>query len=211
MLAHEMHDTLAQSFAGLGFQLQAIRNRMPEDMPALHKQIELACDLVRHSHEEARRDIMMLRTESFEQMELTRMLEQCAKKMLDGGNVEIAVSQTGDLRPLPLRINDTLFRIGQEALANAVRHATPKRISIMTAYTKDSVQMVIEDDGSGYDAGSEKKGFGVRGMKRRAAAISAAIEIATSPNLGTRVQVTAPLPAGMHLKYWAGKKRKSDS
>jgi len=201
MLAHEMHDTLAQSFAGLGFQLQAIRNRMPEDMPAVHKQLDLACDLVRHSHEEARRDIMMLRSESFEQMELTRMLEQCARKMLDGGPVEIEVSQAGDIRPIPLRVNDTLFRIGQEALANAVRHATPTRISIATAYAKDFVQMVIEDDGTGYDAGSEKKGFGVRGMKRRAAAISAALEIATSPNKGTRVQVTAPLPARMAFRW----------
>jgi hypothetical protein len=203
MLAHEMHDTLAQSFAGLGFQLQAIRNRMPEDMPTLHKQLDLACDLVRHSHEEARRDIMMLRSESFQQMELTRMLEQCAKKMLDGGPVKVEVSQTGDIRPIPLRINDTLFRIGQEALANAVRHATPTRISIATAYAKNSVHMVIEDDGTGYEAGNEKRGFGVRGMKRRAAGISAAIEIATSPNKGTRVQVTAPLPARMAFRMKA--------
>lgn len=197
MLAHEMHDTLAQSFAGLGFQLQAIRNRMPEDMPAIHKQLDLACDLVRHSHEEARRDIMMLHSESFKQMELTHMLEQCAKKMLEGGPVEIKILQSGDPRPVPLRINDTLFRIGQEALANAVRHAMPTCISIVTVYARDSVQMIIEDDGTGYVADNEKRGFGVRGMKRRAAAISAAIEIVALPDKGTRVCVTAPLPARM--------------
>jgi cation transport regulator ChaB len=56
-LAHEMHDTLAQSFAGIGFQLQAIRNGLPKDMSTLHQQLELASALVRHSHEEARRSI----------------------------------------------------------------------------------------------------------------------------------------------------------
>ena len=53
-LAHEIHDTLAQSFAGIGFQLQAIRNRLPSGDTILTEQVELACSLVRHSHEETR-------------------------------------------------------------------------------------------------------------------------------------------------------------
>ena len=202
LLAHEMHDTLAQSFAGLGFQLQAIRNRMPDDMPAVHQQLDLACDLVRHSHEEARRNITMLRPETFEPMELTRMLEGCAHKMLEGGAVGIQVLQTGDPRSIPLRINDTLFRIGQEALANAVRHAMPTRISISVRYSENSVCMEIEDDGIGYDRRNELKGFGVRGMRRRVAAISGAMEITTSPGRGTHVLITAPLPMRLTLNTW---------
>jgi signal transduction histidine kinase len=198
-LAHEMHDTLAQSFAGLGFQLQAIRNRMPEDMPAVHQQLDLACDLVRHSHEEARRSIMMLWTESQESMELGRILELSARKIVEGGTVSIVMSQTGTSRSVPLRINDTLFRIGQEALANSVRHARPVQIQISVCYEKNAVRLEIEDDGTGYDRSSEKKGFGLRGMKRRATAISAAFEVITSPGAGTRVVVTAPLPPRLTL------------
>lgn len=198
LLAHEMHDTLAQSFAGLGFQLQAIRNRMPYEIPAVHQQLDLACDLVRHSHEEARRNITMLRTPKFAPMDLARALEVCAQTMLDGGQVKIEVSQTGDARAVPLRINDTLFRIGQEALANAVRHATPGRISISVRYLENCVCLEIADDGIGYEKAHEQKGFGVRGMKRRAAAISATIDIVSSHGEGTRILVTTPL--AMHLK-----------
>lgn len=65
-LAHEMHDTLAQSFAGIGFQLQAIRNGVPGQDTHLLDQLDLASNLVRHSHEEARRRIATLRPESLE-------------------------------------------------------------------------------------------------------------------------------------------------
>src|SRR5436853_2035374 len=54
-LAHEVHDTLAQSFAGIGFQLDAIRNGVPKDLKIIHHQLDVASDLARHSHEEARR------------------------------------------------------------------------------------------------------------------------------------------------------------
>ena len=60
-LAAEMHDTLAQSFAGIGFQIQAVRNGTPEELQNLHHQLDVATELVRHSHEEARRSIAALR------------------------------------------------------------------------------------------------------------------------------------------------------
>jgi two-component sensor histidine kinase len=204
LLAHEMHDTLAQSFAGLGFQLQAIRNRMPENMPKVQEQLDLACDLVRHSHEEARRQIMMLRAESPERAGLAPLLESCARHMLEGGDVVVESQQEGDCGAIPLRVNDTLFRIGQEALANAVRHARPTRIRILALCSDDSVTLTIEDDGRGYEQGSEGRGFGVRGMRRRAATIGANMTIATSPGQGTRVIVTAHLPRRGTLSIWTG-------
>ena len=61
-LAHEMHDTLAQSFAGIGFQLQAIRDEI-DDRSAIDRELDLASSLVRRSHEEAKRSIAALRPE----------------------------------------------------------------------------------------------------------------------------------------------------
>lgn len=201
-LAHEMHDTLAQSFAGLGFQLQAIRNRMPGDIPAVHQQLDLACDLVRHSHEEARRSIAALRPEALEPVNLIPALENCARKMVKGGAVSIEVSRAGECRPAPLRIANALFRIGQEAIANAVRHAKPSCIRIAICYSEKALQLKIEDDGTGFISGRETRGFGLRGMRKRAAAISAHIEIITAPGSGTRVLVTAPLPPRPTLNTW---------
>jgi signal transduction histidine kinase len=203
-LAHEMHDTLAQSFAGLGFQLQAIRNRMPEDIPAVHQQLDLACNLVRHSHEEARRSIADLRPEAMGSVDLAPALERCARKMVEGGAVAIEVSKSGEARPIPQRVANALFRIGQEAIANSVRHAKPARIGISISYLEDAVRLEIEDNGAGFISGSEGAGFGLRGMRKRAAAASARFEIVSAPGRGTRVLATAPLPPRPNMNTWPG-------
>ncbi len=88
-LAHEMHDTLAQSFAGIGFQLHAIRNGLHEDNPAVLQQLDLASNLVRHSHEEARRSIATLRPESLELADVLTALDACARRMVEGGSVQV--------------------------------------------------------------------------------------------------------------------------
>ena len=85
-LAHEMHDTLAQSFAGIGFQLEAIRSGVPQELPATHQQLDLASDLVRHSHEEARRSIASLRPQSLRAATCLAALDACAKRLVYGGS-----------------------------------------------------------------------------------------------------------------------------
>lgn len=193
-MAHEMHDTLAQSFAGIGFQLEAIRNGIPEELPTTHEQLNLATDLVRHSHEEARRSIATLRPESLESVDLLAALETCARRMVEGGSVRILVSSDGDIRNIPLRITDTLYRIGQEAIANAVRHAHPFTIKISLHYSKNILTMMIVDDGAGFAQSGSLSGFGVRGMRKRAASIAAKFEIVSAPEMGTHVRVDAILP-----------------
>jgi signal transduction histidine kinase len=203
-LAHEIHDTLAQSFAGIGFQLEAIRSGVPGELSATHQQLDLASDLVRHSHEEARRSIATLRPESLESGDLVAALDLCARRMVEGGLVEVVTTCTGDVRNMPLRITDTLYRIGQEAIANAVRHAHPARIAIALEYEKNLVRLTVSDDGVGFTPGGDLRGFGVRGMRKRAAGISAKIEIFSAPGQGTRIQVAAALPPQITLMSWPG-------
>ena len=100
-LAHEMHDTLAQSFAGIGFQLQAIRNRLPEESPGVLQQLDLASNLVRHSHEEARRSIATLRPESLESEDILSALDRCARRMVEGGMVQVLSQRKGTRGPSP--------------------------------------------------------------------------------------------------------------
>lgn len=193
-LAHEMHDTLAQSFAGIGFQLDAIRNGVPSDLAIIHRQLDLASDLTRHSHEEARRSIATLRPASLQSGELITALERCARRMVEGGAVTVVAACIGDVRRMPLRITDTLYRIGQEAIANAVRHAHPTAITISIDYQKIRVRLLVVDDGIGFQQAGELRGFGLQGMRRRAATISAALQILSTLGHGTRVEITAPLP-----------------
>ncbi len=201
-MAHEMHDTLAQSFAGIGFQLQAIRNGIPDESSAVLQQLDLASDLVRHSHQEARRSIATLRPESLESEDLLTALNVCARRMVEGGSVQIVTETEGDNRPLPLRISDALYRIGQEAIANAVRHSNPTLITIRLLFGENLASLQIEDNGSGFVPGNGLLGFGIRGMRRRAQGISAEFQIRSTPGEGTRIQISAPLPPRVTFSNW---------
>lgn len=201
-LAHEMHDTLAQSFAGIGFQLQAIRNRLPEREAGLHQQLDFADSLVRHSHEEARRSIAMLRPVSLKSEDLLAALDQHARHLVEGGAVRVISESTGEIRPLPLHIADTLFRVGQEAIANSIRHARPTALRIRLHYGENVASLQIADDGAGFVPRAGLQGFGVRGMRRRAQSISATFRLDSAPGQGTRVEITAPLPPRVTAATW---------
>jgi signal transduction histidine kinase len=200
-LAHEMHDTLAQSFAGIGFQLQAIRDEI-DDRSAIDRELDLASTLVRRSHEEARRNIAALRPELLESVGLLQALERSAKSMVAGGTITITTFSSGEAHGIPVRISDTLFRIGQEALANAVRHSDPTTLLISLVYRETALELIIEDNGRGFTVGADSDGFGIRGMKKRADGISADLSIQSTPGKGTAVRTIAPLPEKLMHTLW---------
>ncbi len=192
-MAYEMHDTLSQSFAGIGFQLKAIREGMPKELPKLQQQLDLASELVRHSHEETRRSIAVLRPEQPGPDGLLTALTECARRLVEGGSVRIAASCTGDVVRVPLRVADMLYHVGQEALANAIRHGQPSLLEITLAFEKDAVRLHILDNGAGFEPCQEHSGFGLRGMRKRAADIGATLEIRSHPGSGTEVFIRSTL------------------
>jgi signal transduction histidine kinase len=201
-LAFEMHDTLAQGFAGIGFQLEAIRTGVPSNQPRMHQQIDLASELVRHSHAEARRTVDMLRPQQLQSEGLLTALTMCAQRLVEGGSVAVVANSIGEVQPVPLRISDSLYRIGQEAVANAVRHAHASTLTIMLQYKKDALRLLISDDGAGFTAQENQPGFGLLGMRKRAASIGAKLEIASAPGEGTQVSVLTKLPPRVTFASW---------
>ena len=195
-LAHEMHDTLAQSFAGLDFKLRAIRNCTLRDVEnidrnKLRTELQEACEMVRHSHDEARRSLTSLRPEILEERGLSEALSQVGRRMIAGSSMDIKTDTLGQLRRLPAHVVDALFRIGQEAIANAVQHSHAKHLRIALDYQRAQLVMTVEDDGKGFRPDCESEGFGLTGMRRRAEAIHAKLEI-HSNGVGTKILVTAP-------------------
>ena len=194
-IAHDMHDTLAQSFVGIGFQLQAISNSIPEDLPGINQQLDLACDLVRHSHEEARRSLLTLRREFLESETLHSALNAFACRMVEHGSVSVRLTISGEDTSTPYAVKDALFRIGQEAIANAVRHGRPSVLHIQVKYASEAVNLLIEDNGAGFNPGENLRGFGLTGIRKRADGISAAVRISSTLGRGTQVSIIAPLPS----------------
>ncbi len=200
-LAMEMHDTLAQSFAGLGFQLEALCDEARPGS-SMRSQLESTLDLVRFGHMQARRNIAAMRPGNLEQLGLPKALEQAARTIVRGGNITVSMSLRGEARSLPLAVGDALFRIGQEAIANAVRHGRPHHIYLRLTFGKTSVKLTVRDDGSGFAMDSETSGFGVCGMKQRAERIAASFRVRSSPGHGTLVSVRAKSPRQLLSSWW---------
>ncbi len=206
-LAHEIHDTLAQSFAGIGFQLRAIVNRVSNgkhelNPAALVEELNRACDLVRQSHDEARRTITTLRPDATEAGGLIAALRQTASQMVGPAHVEIETFVEGELRSTPLQVLDSLFRIGQEAIANAIQHGHPTRLRICATYTASAIKLLIEDNGRGFVPGQDSDGFGLTGIRRRAEAIQGTLAIETAPGKGPRLMVEVPMTT-KRRQFWS--------
>jgi len=193
-LAHDIHDTLAQSFAGIGFQLQVIRKAVANGDPKLMQHVETARTLVRFSHKEARRSLNLDSPDEHLHTTLLSALEACSGRLVESVPIEIEIHSSGSIRQLPQSVNAQLFRIGQEAIANAVRHADPTRIMISLEYGNDFVRLQVVDNGSGFTIRGDLLGFGIRGMRTRASEINADLDIQSSPGAGTTVTATVPMP-----------------
>jgi signal transduction histidine kinase len=201
-LANEIHDTLAQSFAGIGFQLQAIQNSVPPGAEPLQSQVEMAISMARTSHGEARRSIASLRPKSLGPTGLLPALHECAERMIKNGNVTVETSGEDGGWTVPARTKDTLYLIGQEAIANSIRHADPRTIRVRLERTRESISLSVEDDGHGFIADSHHTGFGLLGMRKRAESISATLTIKSTPGSGTLVEVISPIRSNLLHRFW---------
>jgi signal transduction histidine kinase len=204
-LAHEMHDTLAQSFAGVGFHLQGVRNAVrngnQRSVEDLVSKLDIACDLVAHTHCEASANIAALHPDADEGSDLLVALERYAQRMLSAGRLPLVLERNGVPRALSLPVRDALFQIGREAITNVIRHGQVTRIVLRATYERRSMILTIRDDGVGFDP-EKQADFGVRAMLSRAEAIQAEFRVISAPGEGTTVQVRAPYGMRLTLADW---------
>jgi ligand-binding sensor domain-containing protein/signal transduction histidine kinase len=92
---------------------------------------------------------------------------------------------------LPLEIEQAIYRITQEALANIARHSQAQRVDVSLMYNGDSVQLCISDDGRGFDM-NKKHGMGLRSIRERVGSIHGTVQIQSAPGHGTRLFVQVP-------------------
>jgi DNA-binding NarL/FixJ family response regulator/signal transduction histidine kinase len=196
-LAREIHDTLAQSLIAVSMELDAIERRLIDDPAHVAGLVTHARGLAHRAVEEARHAIWRLRPASLERQSLAEALAAEVASLEQGGAIAEGVcSVQGECRPLAAEVEAALFRITQEALSNVRKHARARRVRVVLAYGEHTVRLLIEDDGRGFDPNEPARpgdgGFGVEGMRRRAALVGGDIELDSSPGWGTRIRVFVP-------------------
>jgi signal transduction histidine kinase len=202
-IAREIHDVLAHSLSGLMLQLEGAR--MLASTPSSNGQLQAALERAHHlAHaglEEARQAIGALRDEELPGAE---RLEQLAGDFTRDSGVHTRFEVVGAPRRLDSEASLTLFRVAQEALTNARKHAQPNRVELHLAYEPDGTRLVVEDhrDPAARPAtvpaspaqrasGDEHPGYGLTGMRERAELLGG--ELAAAPTHdGFRVELWIP-------------------
>jgi signal transduction histidine kinase len=198
-IAREIHDTLAQGFVGVSVQLELTAHLLAQSQVLeASQQVDRTRDLVREGLADARRSIWDLRaadTQTTLPMRLTRLGEQSTTERLKA-DVDIG----GTYRVLPANIENEVFRIVQEALANVVRHSAATRVALGLRYHPNELTVTVSDNGSGFHATDTtllaKGHFGLQGMRERANQIGGRLNVKSSPDGGTTITLTVPLPNG---------------
>jgi signal transduction histidine kinase len=191
-MAREIHDTLAQGFTGIVMQLEAAEDAL-EDGVSADVHLQRAKGLARESLAEARRSVHALRPALLEHSHWIQALQKSTHRLTQNSGIAIEWEITPDLPLLSPAIETELYRIGQEALTNVVRHARATHVRIVAGYNDNSLWLEVRDDGIGYVPNGKESGFGLVGMRERAAKIGATLMINGESQRGTTVHVTVPM------------------
>lgn len=190
-IAREIHDTLAQGFTGILVQLEAAQDVLATSRNKANSHIIRARTLAREGLVEARRSVWELRPHELEKGGLTFAIKGLARQAKsDGTSIQCLVK--GKSRRLSQEIENNLLRISQEALTNVIRHAHATRVQIRLTFKARNVQLILQDDGKGFNSHRTGTGFGLISMRERAQRIGAELTLSSKPGKGSKIVVNVP-------------------
>jgi ligand-binding sensor domain-containing protein/signal transduction histidine kinase len=200
-IARDFHDTLLQSFQGLLFRFQAVRE-LQRTRPAEAEEIlESALDQASQAITEGREAVQGLRASTVETNDLAVAIKTLGENLAAEGSsnssVGLSVEVEGTSRPLHPIVRDETYRIAGEALRNALRHAEATKIEVELHYDERQLRLRIRDDGKGIDpeflTSQGREGhFGMHGMRERAKLISGKLTVWTASGSGTEIELSVP-------------------
>lgn len=196
-LAREIHDTLAQSFAGIITQLQAGEQAPDDASRARHT--AAALQLAREGLDDARRSVRALRPIELDEGRLPEALANVAAAWSAHTGIPVELSTSGDARRLRTESEVALLRTAQEALANIEQHASARRVVLELRVDAARARLVVRDDGRGFDASVPAgpprrgdRGYGLIAMRERIESVAGAVVVESRPGHGTAVRAEVP-------------------
>jgi signal transduction histidine kinase len=190
-LAAEIHDTLAQGFTSILMLLQAAEPRIDNDPAEARRQIGLATRTARENLAEARALVAAVPPAALGDSSLDEAVRRLTDRLGEELDMDTQCVVSGEPRRLAARSEVVLLRAAQEGLANVRKHAKASRVGIELAYGTAGVRLEVTDDGAGFDP-ETASGFGLRGMRERAAQVDGTLDVRSAPGAGTSITVEVP-------------------
>jgi signal transduction histidine kinase/ligand-binding sensor domain-containing protein len=188
-LARELHDAVTQTLFSASLIAEVLPRLWAKDPERGRRQLDEVRLLTRGALAEMRSLLLELRPEALAKAKMDDLLRQLGRAMT--GRTGVPVSVSADVQcPLPAEVQISLYRIAQEALSNAAKHAEASHVDVHFQCDAGQATLSIHDDGQGFDLDNIPPGqFGLGIMEERASAIGADLEIESQPGHGTQISV----------------------
>jgi signal transduction histidine kinase len=194
-LARDLHDSVVQKLFGIVLASQSAATLFDRDADAARGQLDRLQELTREAIQELRSLIFQLRPADVESDGLAAALAKHVSVLRKVHAQTIALEVAGDPRLRP-GVDEEVFRIAQEALHNALKHAAAARLEVNLAEEPARLSLIVRDDGVGFDPGEpahRSRRLGLTSMEERARALGGELTIESTPGAGTTIGLEVPL------------------
>jgi signal transduction histidine kinase len=186
--ARELHDETLQALGGLRMLVSAARRR--QDAGAMRAALEDVVTTIDGEIESLRTLIRELRPAALDELGPAPAIEELAARTAARHGLEVTTELDLGGRRSP-EVETALYRIIQEALTNAVKHAGAARVAVAAREDGDALRLSVTDDGRGFDPAAPGAGFGLAGMRERVLLLGGTLDVTSGPE-GTRIAASLP-------------------
>ena len=196
-IAREIHDELGQQLTAIKMDVVWIDKKIPEETPDIKRKLKNIIGLLDGSDLSIRKILSELRPKILDDHGLLEAIKWLGRQFTETTGMPVEFTTTEKELRVSEQIATCLFRVCQEAFTNITRYSHAKKVSVSITIFEKNINLIIEDDGTGFDTGSvqNKNSFGILGMKERVLSLGGVFELVSSPGKGTKITASLPYNA----------------
>ncbi|MBP6573786.1 MAG: sensor histidine kinase, partial [Flavobacteriales bacterium] len=192
-VAKDLHDRLGSMLSAIKLQFGALEGKVETVREENKQQYRHVTTLLDDAVGEVRRISHDMLKSSLAQFGLGGALDDLRQALSAPGKLDVEMTLFGLEERMEQKIEIAAFRMVQECVSNALKHAKATAITISVTRTTGALNVMVEDNGKGFDMSQVSEGMGLGNLRQRAAEVGGAVQFDSSPGYGTTVTIDVPL------------------